>query len=330
MLKGERERSTGCTTGRCSRVLDFAMGRRGALAAAAVSLLGSGGQARAAVLSEAAPGVHVHFGAIALTTPANEGDIANAAAVVGRDAVAVVDTGGSVAAGERLLAAIRAITDKPVRYVINSHEHPDHVFGNAAFAGTGAVFVGHANLPRSLAERGAFYLRSYRDQLGAAAIAAVRIIAPTLLVRDQMTLDLGGRVLTLRAWPPAHSDCDLTVVDHDSGTLIGGDLVFLQHVPVLDGSLRGWLGVLGTLGQVGAARVLPGHGRSVAAWPGALDDERRYLRVLADDSRRMIAQGVPLGEATERIAMSERGRWLLFDAYNGRNATAAYGELEWE
>lgn len=283
-----------------------------------------------AVLTEAAPGLHVHFGEIAMTTPENQGDTANAAVVVGQDAVAVVDTGGSVAVGARLLAAIRTITDKPVRYVINSHEHPDHVFGNAAFAGTGAVFVGHANLPHSLAERGGYYLQSYRDQLGAAAIAAVRIIPPTLLVRDEMTLDLGGRKLTLRAWPPAHSDCDLTVLDQESGTLVAGDMVFLQHIPVLDGSLLGWLNALGGLGRIGATRVLPGHGRLVAPWPGGLEDERRYLRVLADDTRRMIAQGVTLAQATGRMAVSERGRWLLFEDYNGRNATAAYGELEWE
>lgn len=283
-----------------------------------------------AVLTEAAPGLHVHFGEIAMTTPENQGDTANAAVVVGQDAVAVVDTGGSVEVGRGLLAAIRRITDKPVRYVINTHEHPDHVFGNAAF-GPGVTFVGHHNLPEELAKRGEYYLSSFREALGAAAIEEVKIIPPTLLVDDEMTLDLGGRRLRLTAWSPAaHTNCDLTVLDETTGVLFAGDLVFLQHIPVLDGSVTGWLSVLPRLAKLPARIVVPGHGRLVAPWPQALDDERRYLTTLAADARRLIAAGVPLARAVPQIAQSERGRWKLFDDYNPRNATAAFSELEWE
>jgi quinoprotein relay system zinc metallohydrolase 2 len=278
----------------------------------------------------AAPGVFVHFGAVTMTTPANAGDIANLAVVIGDDAVAVIDTGGSVTVGERLLAAVQSLTDKPVRYVINTHEHPDHIFGNAAFAATGATFVGHGNLPGSLGARGDYFLHSYRDQLGPAAIARVRLVPPTLLVHDSVALDLGGRRLRLTAWPVAHSDCDLTVLDERSGTLFAGDLLFVDHIPVLDGSLRGWLALLPQLAALPAARAVPGHGRRVVAWPDALADEQRYLTALAADARRMIAAGVPLDRAVPRIAVAERGRWALFDDYGPRNATAAYGELEWE
>ena len=75
---------------------------------------------------------------------------------------------------------------------------------------------------------------------------------------------------------------------------------------------------------------MPGHGRTVTAWPQAVDDERRYLTVLADDTRRLIASGIPIGQAVYQIGLSERDRWALFDDYNARNATAAFSELEWE
>ena len=280
-------------------------------------------------LDPVAPGAWVHFGQIALVTPGNAGDIANLGVVVGEHAVAVIDSGGSVAVGAALRAAIGAITTVPVRYVINTHEHPDHVFGNAAFAD--ATFVGHHRLPAVLAERGPYYLQSYRDQLGPQEIAKVRIMPPSLLVQDTATLDLGGRVLHLRAAPsPAHSHCDLAVLDPASGTLFAGDLLFVRHVPVLDGSLLGWLGLLGQLSATPALRAVPGHGRQVVSWPGGLADEQRYLTTLAADARRLIAAGVPLAQAADQIDQAERGRWRLFDDYNPRNATAAYGELEWE
>ena len=305
--------------------------RAASLSAAAVNTPERGVPASAMRLDEVAPGNYVHLGAVEVVTQANQGDIANLGVIVGDDALAVVDTGGSVAVGEALLAAIRACTDKPVRYVINTHEHPDHVFGNRAFTGLGAIFVGHHNLPRELAERGDFYLRSYRDQLGPDAIDAVRLIPPTLLVEHETRLDLGGRTLLLTAWSPAaHTNCDLTVLDETTGTLYAGDLSFLQHVPVVDGSVKGWLDVLTRLATLPARRVVPGHGRIVAPWPEALDGERRFLTTLADDARRLIKQGVPLDEAVPQIGASERGLWQLFDDYEPRDATAAFTELEWE
>jgi quinoprotein relay system zinc metallohydrolase 2 len=282
------------------------------------------------LISPVAQGVYAHFGQVALTNPGNAGDIANLGIIVGRDAVAVVDTGGSVAVGQALLAAIRGITDKPIRYVINTHEHPDHIFGNAAFQGS-ATFVGHHNLPVELQKHGTFYLHSFRDALGPVAIEQVRIIPPTVLVTDEMTLDLGDRRLRLTAWrPAAHTDCDLTVLDESTGVLFAGDLVFLQHVPVLDGSLIGWLSVLPRLAMLPARIVVPGHGQHTGPWPRALDDERRYLSALASDTRRLIAAGAPMAQAIPQIAQSERGQWTLFDDYNPRNATAAFSELEWQ
>lgn len=281
-------------------------------------------------VTEVAHGVFVHFGTVALMNRRNEGAIANIGFVMGDKYVAVIDTGGSVQEGRELLAAIRTRTKAPIRYVINTHMHPDHVFGNAAFAHLGATFVGHKNLPAAMATHGRYYKRSFRASMGEDAIADVELVPPTVLVSDTLQIDLGKRVLAVQAWPTAHTDNDLTVLDEESGTLFTGDLLFVKHIPVLDGSLPGWIRDLDNLAHVPARRAVPGHGPLVTDWPAGLTAERRYLDRLAADIRGMIKRGTSIANAAQTACASERGRWQLFDAYNARNATAAFAELEWE
>jgi quinoprotein relay system zinc metallohydrolase 2 len=279
-------------------------------------------------VTEVAPGNFVRAGETAEATSANLDGIANTGFIIGRRSVAVIDPGGSRADGQVLLAAIRARTKLPIAYVIMTHDHPDHVFGGGAFAGDHAIFVGSWRLPAGMADRQSYDHGRLAAVLGEDATG--NPVPPTMLVQNTATLDLGGRVLLLQAQAIAHSGDDLTILDKATATLWTGDLVFVGRVPALDGSLLGWLRVLGRLVAVSAARAVPGHGPASVPWPQGAADEQRYLSALLHDVRGAIASGQDIDSAVATAALSERGKWSLFDAYNGRNVTEAYKELQWE
>ena len=248
--------------------------------------------------------------------------------------MAVIDTGGSVQTGRRWLATIAATTSLPVCQVINTHVHPDHLLGNAAFAALEPrpQFVGHAKLPAALAARERSYLNAVRRDFGEAQ-AATTLVAPTTVVADRLDLDLGDRVLSLRAWPTAHTDHDLSVLDLRTRTLFLGDLLFVSHLPVVDGSLRGWLRVMDELKGLDIRLAVPVHGAPGAQWPQALAPQREYLEHLARETRAAIKAGRTIQQAVDTIAPvagGGPGGWQLDAVFHRRNVTAAFAELEWE
>ncbi|MFC5513146.1 quinoprotein relay system zinc metallohydrolase 2 [Massilia jejuensis] len=301
-------------------------------------LLVAAAQAGAAPLrvEQVAPGVYVHSGQHKDFEDGYDGDIANIGFVVGSEAVAVIDTGGSYAVGLALKQALRAITRLPIRYVINTHGHPDHVFGNAAFIEADATtpgaqprFIGHAMLAQALAARGDAYLRNLKQQLGGAADRST-LIGPGETVRDRLVLDLGRRKLELTAWPSAHTNNDVSVFDAASGTLWTGDLLFIERTPAIDGDVAGWLAAMEALEKVPAIVTVPGHGPATRDKRAALDRQRRYLETLLRDVRTSIRHGTDMTDTMTEAAASERTRWQLFDVVNRRNVNLLYPALEWE
>lgn len=281
-------------------------------------------------VAEVAPGVFVHQGRLALADAANGGDIANIGFVVGCEAVAAIDAGGTRAVGEALYAAIRARTDLPIRWLVLTHMHPDHVFGAEVLEEAGATVIGHARLPAALANRAESYAAALAREVGPEAGLASRIVLPGATVESSRTLDLGGRQLVLEAWPTAHTDNDLSALDTATSTWWLGDLVFDRHTPVVDGSALGWIELLDHLAARPAARIVPGHGAATLAWPEGAAAVGAYLEALVAETREALAEGESLGAATRHLGADLRDDWLLFDAFNARNATAVYRELEWE
>ena len=297
--------------------------------------------AAALEVTELAPGVFMHLGRLEDWLPENGGDVANLGFVVGSRCVAVIDTGGTPQVGTRLRAAIALKTALPVCFVINTHAHPDHVLGNAAFmpaaARTGAApdaqapaqFVASRKFNAAMAAREPFYRNALQRDFGI-ALAHESVAYASLQVDQTLDLDLGDRVLTLTTWPTAHTDNDLTVLDGRTRTLFLSDLLFVEHMPVLDGNLRGWLGVMKQLATLDVAVAVPGHGPASRDWPAALAVQQEYLEALLRETRAAVKANVTLAQAVQRVGTDAARPWLLSERFHRRNVTAAYAELEWE
>lgn len=279
-------------------------------------------------LHQVAPGIHIRRGVDQDASQSNQDAIANIGFIEGNDCVLVTDSGGCLADGQSLRAAIQSITRKPIRYVLLSHVHPDHIFGAGAFAADQPVFIGHANLPQSMAARGPFYQTQLDTILGPGKSGP--LIRPTLTITATQEIDLGNRRLTLTAHKPAHTSTDVSLFDHATGTLLPADLLFVGRAPSLDGNLNGWLETLPKLAALNPARAVPGHGPISVDFTAASAPLRNYLTILRDQTRAAIAGNVGIATASVTVAQSEREKWKLFDDYNGRNVTEAYKELEWE
>ncbi len=276
-----------------------------------------------------APGVYVHRGEHKDLSGHYGGDICNTSFVIGSKGVAVIDTGGSPAVGANLRKEIRKVTKLPILYVIQTHVHPDHALGSAAFKQDKPVFVGHAKLANEMALRKEVYLRNQTEWVGKDAKGS-ELIPPDIAVDTTHDLDLGDRTLHLTTHPIAHSPTDLSVQDSATNILWTGDLLSIERTPSVDGNLPAWIEVIETLRNVNAPRVVPGHGPVTEKGGKALDDEKRYLTALLTDVRAAIERGDSMEQTIETAAQSEKDKWLLFDITNRRNIARVFPMLEWE
>jgi quinoprotein relay system zinc metallohydrolase 2 len=280
-------------------------------------------------IEDAGDGIYVHHGIHQDIDDGYHGDICNASFVVGSKGVAVIDTGGSIKIGNQLRVAIKKVTDKPILYVINTHVHPDHIYGNAAFLVDKPQFVGHEKLATAMELRRETYDKLNAKLLGEDAKGS-DLVKPTIAVKTKLELDLGDRKLLITAHPNAHTNTDLSAIDSKSSTLFTGDLLFIERTPVLEGDIKGLIAELEKFKSQSIKQVVPGHGSVTKNWKLAIENEQRYLTALLTDIRASIKKGESMESAMNTAAASEKDKWQLFEIANRRNVNIIYPALEWE
>jgi len=280
-------------------------------------------------LNEVADGNYVHTGIHVSIDDKQHDDIANIGFIIGEECVAVIDTGGSINIGEKLLASLRSITSKPVCYVINTHVHFDHILGNKVFDSEVTKFVGHHKLSAAVEHNRDFFLENFKNDLGSKPESS-SIIGPDILVDESRQLDIGGRSLTVISFSTSHSYTDLIIIDNKTKTLWAGDLIFRQRIPSLTGSLTGWLKTMTLLQQMDLKKVIPGHGSVATSMEQAIEQQQGYLQGLLDDTRKAISEGQFINEAMESIDKNNKSNYLLHADQHQGNVSKAFTELEWE
>jgi len=280
-------------------------------------------------LENVGDGIYVHHGQHLDIDEGYQGDICNISVIIGGNGVAVIDTGGSLKVGTQLRNAIKKMTDKPILFVINTHVHPDHIFGNAAFILDKPTFVGHKKLADAMDIRKETYEKLNLKFLGKDAFGS-DIVKPTLIIDGATSLNLGDRTLTVTPYENAHTNTDISIIDSQTQTLFTGDLLFIERTPVVEGDIKGLIATLEILKTYPIKQVVPGHGPVTKNGLTALNDEQRYLNVLLADIRNVIKKGGSMTEAMDSAAASEKNNWLLFDIANRRNVNTIFPALEWE
>ena len=286
-----------------------------------------------------ADGVYVHYGKHEnIYEGSNIGDIGNLGFIIGDESIAVIDTGGSHQVGEALKLAIKKISRKPIKYVINTHVHQDHIFGNTAFLSEGVIIYGHFNLKKALKERGSQYIRQISEAgnkiKGTKIIFPHKIIAETSpdqvkKLSDKITINLGNRKLLLTSYPTAHTYSDASVFDLKTKTFFVGDLVQDERLPTMDGLVKNWIKVLNEIEKVDFKIMVPGHGK-IQKDNTALKKTKTYLQVLYNDVIDALKKDIPVEKVIEIAAESEKDKWVLFDRVNPGNVVRTLIRYEWE
>lgn len=194
-------------------------------------------------------------------SPANS-FAANAGIIIGRDGVLVVDTLISAKEGARFLADIRAVTDKPIKYVVNTHTHLDHALGNCVFAKLGATVISQDADRTLLAAKGEDILKNSGNYgLKAEDMVGTVIALPTISFDNKLTIDLGGVDVQLIHTAPSHTAGSSVVYLPAQKILFSGDILFTDFHPYLaDGDSHGWATALDDLLAMDIEKIVPGHG----------------------------------------------------------------------
>lgn len=271
--------------------------------------------------------VYAVIGALEGQTYENDGLNANLGFVIGGDGVLVINTGPSTRVAAALHRAIRTVTDKPVKWAINTNSQNHYWHGNAYFQQQGAQLFAHKEAVRLMRELGPGQLEDNRNRLKERAADTV-LAYPSNQVDKTQTIALGGAVAELRHFGAAHTMGDLTVWLPKTGVLFSGDIVYVDRllavIPI--GSTASWLESFDAAMALSPKVIVPGHGKP-ADVAKAKRETRDYLVLLRESARKAVDNLVDLNDFVNKLDQSKFKHLANFDELARRNANMTYVEM---
>ncbi len=262
----------------------------------------------------------------------NYGFISNAAFVVTAAGVVVFDTLGTPALGVKLLAAIRSVTEAPIKRIYISHYHADHMYGNQAFSGSGAEIITSDGAKRYLeGEVAQQRLDERRVSLSPWVDENTRIVHPDRYLQGEERFMLGGVSIRVVDVGSAHSEGDLVLFVENDGVLFSGDIIFQDRIPFLGTSSSAeWLKVLNEMEQAEVAVIVPGHGKAAESPREIVSLTKNYLSFVRASMQQAVEDWIPFDEAYEATDWGDFYDYPAFLEANRRNAYGIYLSLEQE
>lgn len=267
-------------------------------------------------LRELAPGVFAFVGGEGTT---------NSGFVVTEEGVVVIDTQGPPERAKLLKKKIKETTNKKIVFVINTHYHGDHTFGNQYFAE--AAIIAHENARRALIDRDEAHRAMFARFFGEESLKGFSLTLPGVTFNDRMTFRLGGRTIELvHPWPIAHTDGDIFVWLPAERIVFAGDLLYNGRLPLLnDGGTAGALKALDLITLTDASVLVPGHGPV-----SVMDDVARYrgfIEALRTEVAALIDRGASREEAVSQVKASGYSEWIMYKEWLPVNAGKVFDEL---
>jgi cyclase len=240
---------------------------------------------------------------------------ANAGIIVGKDGIVVVDTLISAKEAKRFIRDIRTISRKPIKYVVNTHYHLDHVFGNSEFAKCGAVIIGQENDKKTMENSAAETLKNIGAYgLTAEDMKGTTVACPVLTYDNKMTIDIGDEQIELIHSRHSHTNGDTLVYLPGKKILFTGDILFTNYHPFLaEGNIEEWVKELDEIRAMDVEKMIPGHGP--LSGKRDLDDMKDYIVKFDQKARELAAQTDDVKKIVTAIqtVLPQRpeGAWLI-------------------